>query len=280
MMKLAFSTNAFKRNTLEEAIDTIARIGYAGVEIMADVPHAYPPDMPPARLASLRAQLARHPIALSNVNAFTLFALGDTYHPTWIEDDPALRRQRIDHTRAVIALAAALDGPSAGRTISLEPGGPLVPGLPRAVALDRYEAALRELLPLAQQHHLTLTIEPEPGLLIQYARECVEFLERISHPNLKMNCDLGHFYCVEEDPADVLRRCAPWIAHIHLEDISENRIHQHRVPGDGDMDFDAIFHAIRDIGYDGWITIELYPYESTAETVARRAFDYLRRYAL
>ena len=88
-MKLAFSTNAFKRTTLEDAIAVIARLGYTGVEIMADVPHAYPPDMPAARIAALRAQLATLNLAVSNVNAFTLFALGDTYHPTWIEEDEA-----------------------------------------------------------------------------------------------------------------------------------------------------------------------------------------------
>ena len=44
-MKLAFSTNAFKQVSLEESLREIAACGYAGVEIMADVPHAYPPHM-------------------------------------------------------------------------------------------------------------------------------------------------------------------------------------------------------------------------------------------
>ena len=38
MIPLAFSTNAFKKNTLTEAIAAIAAIGYTGVELMADVP--------------------------------------------------------------------------------------------------------------------------------------------------------------------------------------------------------------------------------------------------
>jgi sugar phosphate isomerase/epimerase len=44
-MQLAFSTNAFKQVSLEESLRQIAACGYAGVEIMADVPHAYPPHM-------------------------------------------------------------------------------------------------------------------------------------------------------------------------------------------------------------------------------------------
>lgn len=272
-MKLAFSSNAFKKTTLESAIDVIASIGYDGVEIMADVPHAYPPQMPTDRILAIKKQLALRDLAVSNVNAFTFFAIGDTYHPTWIEDDDTLIQQRIDHTLNVIRMTAALGG----RTISLQPGGPQGT-LTREEALRRYRTGLEDCLPLAAELDITLMIEPEPGLVIQHSHECVEFLKQINHPNLKMNCDLGHFYCVEEDPAAVVRECAPYIAHIHLEDIRENRVHQHRVPGTGAMNFGDIFKAIRDIHYTHWVTVELYPYESTAEKVAKEAYDYLRKY--
>src|SRR4051794_28317459 len=217
-MKLAFSTNAYKKTTLEAAIESIASLGYAGVELMADVPHAYPPDMPAARVAAVRELIARRGLAVSNVNAFTLFAIGDTYHPTWIEDDATLVAKRVAHTLNAIRMTAAVGG----KTISLQPGGPQG-SVGREVALARYEAGLRECLPLAEQLGITLMVEPEPGLLIQHSWECVEFLRRVNHPSLKMNCDLGHFYCVDEDPATVLRECAESIAHVHLEDIKENR---------------------------------------------------------
>ena len=45
-MTLAFSTNAFKKFSLENAITEIAKIGFKGVEILGDIPHAYPPDCP------------------------------------------------------------------------------------------------------------------------------------------------------------------------------------------------------------------------------------------
>jgi sugar phosphate isomerase/epimerase len=273
MLNLAFSTNAYKKASLETAIDSIAAIGYAGVEIMADVPHAYPPDMPEPRIAAVKNQIASRKLKLSNVNAFTLFALGDTYHPTWIEDDPAKRDQRIEHTKNAIRMTASLGG----KTISLQPGG-VQDHLTREEALKRYEFGLRECLPLAQHHNIILMVEPEPGLVIQHSHECIEFLERVNHPNLKMNCDLGHFYCVGEDPAEVVRKYSKWIAHIHLEDIKENRIHQHRVPGEGAMDWPEIFAAIKSIHYTGWVTVELYPYEATAEEVAKKAFAYLQKF--
>src|SRR5262245_10183131 len=117
MFRLAFSTNAFKKNTLDEAIGAIGDIGYAGVELMADLHHAYPPAMDASRLARTKQQLAARHLPVSNVNAFTLFACGDTYHPTWIESDPAKRRQRIDHTLNCIDLASQFGA----RTTSLQP---------------------------------------------------------------------------------------------------------------------------------------------------------------
>src|SRR5207248_7917880 len=91
MFRLAFSTNAFKKNTLDEAIDAIGDIGYAGVELMADLHHAYPPAMDTPRRQQTLHHLSKRRLPVSNVNAFTLFACGDTYHPTWIESDPARR---------------------------------------------------------------------------------------------------------------------------------------------------------------------------------------------
>ncbi len=66
------------------------------------------------------------------------------------------------------------------------------------------------------------------------------------------------------------------IAHVHLEDIGANRVHQHLAPGKGSIDFRSVFNALREIDYAGWVTVELYPYETTAADVAKQAFGYLK----
>jgi sugar phosphate isomerase/epimerase len=275
MLNLAFSTNAFKKTTLEEAIETIARIGYRAVEIMADVPHAYPPQMDTSRRLAIRRRLRQLRLRLSNINAFTLFACGDTYHPTWFEDDLGKRELRILHTLMCIELAAELGA----KTVSLQPGGPLIgTNLTRRQAAKRFANGLNRVLPAAKKAGITLAIEPEPGLFIQTAAEYIQFKK--AHFNgeqhLGMNCDLGHLYCAGDDPAAVLRNMPQEIAHIHLEDIAPSRVHQHLVPGKGAMDFPSIFAALKKIGYKGYVTVELYPYETTAAGVAKAAWDYLK----
>ena len=273
--RLAFSTNAFKKNSLDEAIDFIAGIGYAGVELMADLHHAYPPTMDPPRRAQTQQHLAHRNLPVSNVNAFTLFACGDTYHPTWIEDNAAQREARIQHTLNCIELAAEFGA----RTISLQPGGPTIgTTISRDLAAERYAEGLSRVLARAKEKNLILAIEPEPGLFIETSAEYLEFKNRFfkSEPNVQMNCDIGHLFCVGDDPAAVIRNHAAHIAHVHLEDIGKNRVHQHLTPGKGVIDFAEIFRALDDIRYEGWTTVELYPYETTAAGVAKLAFEHLR----
>lgn len=277
MLQFAFSSNAFKKTSLEEAIDTIARIGYRGVEIMADVPHAYPPSMDAARMASVAALARELGLTVCNVNAFTLFALGDTYHPTWIEADERARDARVAHTLSCIELARQLGSPC----ISIQPGGPTIgTGLSRPQAGKRFADGLHRVLPLAKRLGVTVAIEPEPGLFIESAGEYREFKAEFfpDEPFVRMNCDIGHLFCVGDGPAEVIRSMPAEIAHVHLEDIGKNHVHQHLPLGKGAIDFRGVFDALQSINYGGWVTVELYPYETTAAEVARQAFEFLRRF--
>lgn len=270
-MRLAFSTNAFKQVSLEESLRQIAACGYAGAEIMADVPHAYPPHMDSRRRRSIVELLKELRLTVTNLNAFTLFAQGDTWHPSWIEVDAEARERRIEHTLGAVQLARDLGAPG----ISLEPGGPVPEGMNRDDAMQRYRDGLARVLPAAAECGVNLLVEPEPHLLIERPEEFEELLEGLSHERLALNFDVGHFYCVGVDPAEAVRRLAPHIRHVHLEDIAPSREHKHLVPGHGAINFDAVFTALRDIGYDGWISVELYPYEAQAREVADEAFRYL-----
>jgi sugar phosphate isomerase/epimerase len=275
MIQLAFSTNAFKKNTFEEALRSIAAIGYTAVELMADLHHAYPPIMTPARTDQIKSLLAELNLSISNINAFTLFACGDTYRPTWIEDSATERQRRIEHTLNCIRMAADFGA----KTISLQPGGPMIgSGLSREEAGRRFAEGIEHCVPLAKEKGVTLAIEPEPGLFIQTAAEYLEFKNAYfkNEDIVKMNCDAGHLFCCGEDPAAVIRDHAEHVAHIHIEDIGKNRVHQHLTPGKGAMDFPAIFEAIDRVGYHRQVTVELYPYETTAAGVAKLAYDHLR----
>ena len=272
-MRLAFSTNAYMKFSFAEAARRLAEIGYEGVEVMADVPHAWPAGLLEEQKESIRRALAENRLSISNVNAFMMNAISDPrqkyWHPSWIEPDRHYRRIRVEHTIRSLSLARDLGAPS----ITTEPGGPVEEGTSWSRALAEFVEELKPVTEHAERQGVLLLIEPEPGLLIEKADQFLEFIDQIDSPAIGLNFDVGHFYCVGEEPAPTIRRLAPHIRHFHVEDIAATRMHHHLIPGEGAIDFRATFRAIREIGYDGWITIELYPYVDDPDRAARAAWE-------
>jgi sugar phosphate isomerase/epimerase len=273
--QLAFSTNAYLNFSFAEAVRRIAALGYTGVEIMADVPHAWPAWMLPEQKQALRDALTRNKLAISNINAFMMHAISDArqryWHPSWIEPDPHYRQIRVDHTRRALTLAKELGAPN----ITTEPGGPVEPGGSWKAALKLFVEMIKPVAEHAEKEGVLLLVEPEPGLLIETVDQFLEFMQHIDSPAVGMNYDIGHAYCVKDDAAATIPRVARYIRHFHLEDIAATRVHQHLVPGDGAIDFASALKAIRNINYQGWITIELYPYIDNPDEAASRALRHI-----
>lgn len=273
-MKPAFSSNAFLRYGLLETIAIVAATGYEGIEIMADVPHAFPLHLTDKDVHRIRTALSNHGLQISNVNAFMHHADGDTYHPSWIEKDRALRAKRVDYTLRCIDLAASLGA----QNISTEPGGPLE-GMSRKQGLTFFREGLAAVEERAREKGIRILIEPEPGLLIENSRQFLDLFKELDPNVFGINFDVGHFFCVGEDPSDLLRSMREIIHHIHLEDIAPTREHHHLMLGHGAINLPDVLNTIEEIGFTGFVTVELYTYEHAAAEAAREAFEYLRRWS-
>jgi sugar phosphate isomerase/epimerase len=284
-MKLAFSTNAFKKFSLEESIRLIKMIGYKGVEILCDIPHAYPSYLEEKDILSIKETVTNNDIEISNLNAFTLYAITDVYHPSWIEWDDRLRELRIQHTNNCLNLARIIGA----KNISTEPGGPIEAHYNRDINLESRTTGQYDLqaidnlfieginrsAEIAKINGIKILVEPEPGLLIENSEQFLKFIKKVQSDWVGLNFDMGHFFCVGEDPADVIYRLAKYIGHFHLADISHTRLHNHLIPGHGAIDFLSIFKAIKDINYHGFITVELYPYQDDPISAAKMSYKYL-----
>ncbi|MBS3756842.1 MAG: sugar phosphate isomerase/epimerase [Desulfobacterales bacterium] len=270
-MRLGYSTNAFTRFSLDQAVEKIADLGFAGVEIMCDRPHLYPPDYDADQVAQIKALLGRHRLGVTNLNSFTLFAVEDTYLPSWIEQDPERRKQRIDHTRQCLHLAAKLGA----RNISVPPGGPLN-GASRNESMMLFHHGIEAVAPLAEELGVHILVEPEPGLMIERTPEFLAFIRRVDSPMVGVNFDIGHFFCAGENPAAAFETLFEWVGHVHIEDIGKSRIHQHIVPGDGAIDFAEMLQAVKRLGYAGDISLELYPYVNEPAAAGAESLAFLR----
>jgi sugar phosphate isomerase/epimerase len=111
--------------------------------------------------------------------------------------------------------------------------------------------------------------------LIETFQQYAEFASRIQSPWLGLNFDVGHAYCVGQEPAEWVPRVAADTRHYHVEDIAATRVHQHLIPGRGAIDLRATLAAIHASGYQGWLTVELYPYVDQPDAAASEARDHL-----
>jgi len=271
-MKLGFSTNAFKKYSLEESIKIIADIGYTGVEILCDIPHAYPPTFDREQIESLQNLTKESKVEICNLNAFTLYAIGDVYHPSWIEVGEQLREARVNHTINCIKLAKEIGV----RNLSTEGGGPVDGNSdPRQIEKWFIEGLVR-IARVAEEEGVKILMEPEPGLLIENAHQFRKIMQKIDSDFVRLNFDIGHFYCVGEDPAQVVHELSDYIEHFHLADIADTRVHNHLIPGQGSIDFLSVFRSMDEIGYKGFVTVELYPYQDNPVLAAKEAYRYLK----
>lgn len=276
-MKLSFSTNAFTRHSVFAAVQSIAAIGYAGVEILADVPHLYPPATREADLEQLRAVGRRSRIQFANINANT--AVGyygkefwePLFEPSLANPDRAARQWRIDYTKRCLEMAQVLGCANVSVT-----SGRMVPGIEPDQSQDLLRESLREVVEYAARLGIRVGIEYEPGLLIERYQELASLLRDLNSPYLGANLDLGHSYLLGEDPQEVIDALASRIFHIHIEDIHARK-HYHLIPGLGEIDFEKLFRILSVASFDGFVTVELYSYPHQPEQAARRAYDFLGR---
>jgi protein FrlC len=279
-MKLSFSTNAFVRYSVFEAVEKIAAAGYRGVELLADAPHLYPDSTTSRDLEKLGRILDRTGLRAVNINANT--AAGYYGRPFWepvfepslANPEAAERRWRIEYSKRCIDMARFLGVPNVSIT-----SGRMVPGAEPAKGLELLRGALVELIEYAAQNGVRLGIEYEPGLLVERYEELRSLLDDLNSPFLGANLDLGHSHVLGEDPEIVIGGLAARIFHIHIEDIRDGK-HYHLIPGRGDMDFSNIFRLLDACSYQGWVTVELYTYPDRPEDAAKESIHFLRNFSL
>ena len=277
-MKLAFSTNAFTRFTLGEAIKAIADAGFAGVEILADVPHAYPEQIDTALTSAVAKAIEASGLAVSNVNCNCSFGYWKDappepyFEPSLISPNKAHRDDRARMIIKTLDFARAIGA----RNLSIT-SGRCLGGMPPDKAAKQFTTEIRPILDHADSVGVDVGIECEPGLFIEWVAELREWIDRLGHPRFGANLDIGHSQVLGESITGVVRELgADRIWNLHVEDIP-GRKHYHMIPGDGTLDWIGLRDALWGIKYERFATVELYTHTADPHTAARRSYEYLSK---
>jgi sugar phosphate isomerase/epimerase len=237
--------------TLDECCERAAELGFDAVEI-------FPPDAQTFPKQELRALLAAQRLGLAAVGT----GAGWVKHGLCLCDaDPEKRAAAIAFIADVIAVAGEFGAPAIIGSMQ----GRSSPTVPRDEALDHLAEALGTLGERAAGHGQVLLYEPlnryETDLFNRQA-DAAAFLETRGLAHVRLLCDLFHMNVEEADIAATLHSVGRHVGHVHWAD--SNR----RAMGLGHTSPEPIVQALREIGYTGYLSAEVFPLPSSDEAAS------------
>ena len=169
-----------------------------------------------------------------------------------VSDDPEVRRRAYEHMQAVVDCCAivgaqVLAGPHQIALGVFSGSGPTDAEWARSVEHIRRVAEYAAGAGVALVEEVVNRFEL---YLLNTLDQASRFIDEVGHPNCRIHLDTFHANIEEKRPGDAIRRAGRRIGYVH---ISEN---DRGVPGTGHVAWEETFDALRDIGYDGWLTVE------------------------
>jgi sugar phosphate isomerase/epimerase len=150
----------------------------------------------------------------------------------------------------------------------------LLPGVSRDDAMRYAREVFTPCLDLAARNNITLAIEPlgpKETDFLNTAAEGVELIERINHPNFRLHLDVKAMSSEPTPIPQIIKESAKHLAHFHAND--PNLLG----PGMGEVKFEPIIKALKDAGYDGYLSVEVFDFKPGAEKIASESIRYLKK---
>ena len=174
--------------------------------------------------------------------------------------DPSVRRAGIDHLRRCLDDSARLRSPILGGVTYATWMG--FPEGDHDGHRQRSAAALHEVAEYASTVGVVVCLEVLnrfETFMFNTVASCLQFIDTVGHPSVKVELDTFHMNMEEDDLADAVRLAGNRIGHVQV--AANNR----RAPQYGHIDWASFSAALDDAGYEGWVVFETFP-NSRVET--------------
>jgi sugar phosphate isomerase/epimerase len=276
-MLLGYNTNGFANHSLEAAIEVLARLGYRAIAITIDH-HVLNPRATGVgeEVARVRRLARRHGLRIVvETGARYLLDSWHKHEPTLVSPSKEARAVRVAFLTQCIEIAAELRADC----VSVW-SGVVHDGAGHGEALERLDQSLAMALAAARRLRVPLAFEPEPGMLVETVADYLAMRERLVERGVETDLlgatiDVGHLVVNGESLRGALLEAGECLLHVHLDD-SVAGVHEHLMPGDGDVEFGEVFATLADIGYEGCACVELSRHSHDAPRAARQALDRLQ----
>ncbi len=245
------------------------RFGYDGIELSFDGNGPISPQSAETELMEIRKAAESHGLSLYSLASGLYWSISLT------AEDPAERERAEQLVRKQLDAAAALGCD----TILILPGmvsglGAADPVVPYEIVYERAQAALSRLAEYAEKKRVTIGIENVWNKFLLSPMEMRDFIDRIGSRWVAAYFDVGN---VVRDgyPEQWIRILGHRIAKVHFKDYKRaiGTISGFVELLAGDVDFAAVMRALREVGYDGWVTAEVFPSNSDFEAFLRKTSE-------
>lgn len=243
--------------TFEEALAGIAGAGFRYFGFLAQQRKMLvSADTPPEEAEAAAAQVRRHGLEPRFVPSST---------PMDISEEEAVARVKrlVDNAKRI------------GVPILLEMGHS------RPEHYEKYFSVMRRAAPYAHEQGIVIALKPHGGLSTT-GDDCLRAMQAVNHPAYRLCFDPGNLlYYAGQRPEQELPKLAPYVVAMCIKDERGGNGPQRSVnvtPGDGDVDFPAIFKILKDHGFEGRPAIVETLAGTTLDEVnreAKRAYAYL-----
>jgi sugar phosphate isomerase/epimerase len=268
LMRFGICNEIFQNWTLEDTFTYAAKAGYDAVEIAPFTIAKYVTEISAERRVEIRELAARAGIAISGIHWVLVQAEGMYLtHP-----DAEIRAKTARYFVDLADFCADIGG------TRIIVGSPKQRDVMDGVGYEQAWAwateVFRQAVKRAEERGVVICFEPlapSETNFVNTAAEGIRFARQFDSPAMSIILDVKAM-CSEEKPIpQIIRESAGNFAYFHANDRNL------KGPGFGDVDFVPIAAALREVGYDGFVSVEVFKFEEGAEAIATRSIEYLRR---
>lgn len=272
-MKFAICNETFQNQTFAEACHIAGRCGYEGIEVAPFTLGKLVTDLSPGERKEIRQTAEDAGLKIIGLHWLLVVPPGIQKELHINCPDAAIRKQTQDYYKELIRFGAELGGSI------------MVHGSPKQRnwdPADWYQGVFARTVEFfhgcmetARACGVTICFEPLTHAETNFmnrAQDTRELIRAVNHPHFQLHLDAkaicgGEYF----SHAEVIEQNRDVLKHFHAND--RNR----RGPGTGDVDFQPIAAALREIGYDGYVSVEVFDYSEGGETIARDSLAYLKQ---
>jgi sugar phosphate isomerase/epimerase len=269
-VRFAICNELFEDWPFDRVCRYVKSVGYDGLEV---APFTLAPritDVDATERRELRRQAADAGVEI--IGLHWLLARTEGLYLT--SPDAAVRQRTADY---LVALAEATRDLGGELMVFGSPKQrSLLPGVSWDQAFELAVDTFRRAMPAIAASGVRLCMEPLAPVETDFINTCAEgtrLMDAVGHPAFVLHLDVKAMSSEPAPITELIRQYASRAGHFHANDPNM------RGPGFGEVDFTPIFAALRDAGYDGWVSVEVFDYSPDPETVARQSVEYMQSVA-